>query len=83
MTKGTLTNETTISQKQMLLNHLQNIGPIDPMTALQEYGIYRLGARIGDLRAAGHHIETHTATAKDRRTGRIKQFALYELKDES
>lgn len=44
-------------QTVMVLDHLRT-GPITPRQALDLYGIFRLGARIYDLRQAGHHIIT-------------------------
>jgi DNA-binding IclR family transcriptional regulator len=41
-----------------LLKHLQSHGTITPMEAWSELGIYRLGARVFDLRKAGHNVET-------------------------
>ena len=46
------------SQCEKVIRHLQLFGSIDPVQALQEYGILRLAARINDLRVE-HEIETH------------------------
>lgn len=67
------------SQKTMVLDHLRRFGSIEPLTALREYGIYRLGARIADLRADGHAITTGTVTSVSRITGRPVRFAKYIL----
>ncbi len=61
------------NQTQRILTHLQRIGPITPLEALQNYGCFRLGARIWDLKQAGHNIRTNTI-----KQGR-KHFACYEL----
>lgn len=45
------------SQKYEVLNHLQNVGPIDTWTAITEYHITRLPARISDLEKLGFEIE--------------------------
>ena len=45
----------TDSQCARLLARLER-GPINPMQAWDELGIYRLGARVFDLRSAGHAI---------------------------
>ena len=42
----------------MVLEHLMRFGSIEPLTALREYGCYRLGAIISLLRADGHDITT-------------------------
>lgn len=67
------------SQKQFILKHLQRFGFIEPLTALREYGCYRLGARIADLRADGYDITTERVKAKSKITGRSVQFAKYIL----
>ena len=46
------------SQNRKLLNHLKEHRFIQPMTALRHLGIYRLAARIKDLRDHGHEIIT-------------------------
>lgn len=40
--------------------------PIDPMTAWVELGIYRLGARVYDLKASGYDIKKRTKTVQNR-----------------
>jgi len=45
-------------QVDMILNHLETIGPITQLDALQQYGCGRLGARIWDLKHAGYPIKT-------------------------
>ena len=67
------------SQKHFILKHLQRFGFIEPLTALREYGCYRLGARIADLRADGYDITTERVKAKSKITGRSVQFAKYIL----
>lgn len=67
------------TQKQMIYDHLREYGSIEPLTALREYGVYRLGAIIFNLRREGCDI---TATRMDRRsriTGRPVCFAKYTL----
>ena len=42
--------ERTESHKRQILEYLRLHGSITPMDALREFGCYRLGARIYDLR---------------------------------
>jgi hypothetical protein len=65
----------TISHTKLILAHLENEGPITPLEALQEYGCFRLGARIWDLRQAGHRIVRDWVTIRDGE----KRFARYRL----
>ena len=50
-----------ITKKDKVLAHLMNGKSITPMEALTEYGSFRLGAIIFDLRAEGHKIDTEIA----------------------
>ena len=61
-----------MSQETQILNHLKK-GPITPMQAMKLYNIYRLAARISDLRYKGHKIRTQTM----HRNG--KHYARYWL----
>lgn len=71
--------EENKSQKAMILSHLKRFGSIEPLTALREYGIYRLGARVANLRSEGYHITTETKASVSRITGRPVHFANYKL----
>ena len=73
------TNKAT--QKDFVLLHLKRFGSIEPLTALREYGCYRLGAVIFQLRHEGYNIITEKVSAKSRITGRPVQFAKYILRD--
>lgn len=63
-----------MTQEEDVLNYIQKNGSIDPAQAFYELGVYRLGARIFDLRAKGHmiHTETHTKNGK--------KWAVYSMK---
>ena len=63
----------TDTQNARILSHLKKGRPIDGMTALRLYGSWRLGARIWELKRAGHRIEKTMV-----RSGR-KCWARYEL----
>lgn len=67
------------TQKQFILQHLQQYGSIEPLTALREYGCYRLGAVIFNLRAENYNIVTERIEAKSKITGRPVRFAKYIL----
>jgi hypothetical protein len=56
-----------------VLKHLRNHGSITQREAAQQYGIYRLAARIYDLRREGHDIEK-----KMEKSGNA-QYARYYL----
>jgi hypothetical protein len=64
---------TQKTQAQTILWHLQELGRITPLEALNLYGCFRLAPRIHELRAQGHDIRT---TMVDRDG---KSFAEYTL----
>ena len=47
-----------MSQYTDILSHMKRYGSIDPMTALSQYGCYRLAARIKEMRDRGNEIIT-------------------------
>jgi hypothetical protein len=57
---------------------LQDYGSITQAEAVTEYGCYRLGARIWDLKAQGVPIKSETVTGKNR-YGERTCFARYSL----
>ena len=63
-----------MSQEKQILGYLQSQGSITAIEALQEFGCFRLAARIADLRAKKHNIETHVGKENG------KKFAIYRLK---
>lgn len=63
-----------MTQAQQILSYMEHTGSIDPAEAFYELGVYRLGARIFDLRAEGYDIETEIR----RKEG--KRWAVYRLK---
>ena len=65
------------SQCDRILAHLR-IATITPLEALKYAGCLRLGARIYDLRDAGHRIDTEMVTVTNNR-GERKRVARYKL----
>ena len=72
--------DSRLTQKRLILEHLQRYGSIEPMTALREYGCYRLSGRISELRAEGVDIRTEYITQRSKVTGFFVKFAKYVLK---
>ena len=68
---------TINSQKKKILRHLETFGSIDPVQALQEYGVFRLAARIEELRQE-HNIETHLVKTINR-FGEEVRYGRYVL----
>ena len=62
-----------MSQEKQILGYLQSRGSITAIEALQEFGCFRLAARINDLRAKKHNIETYVGKENG------KRFTIYRL----
>lgn len=65
----------TESQRAKILAHLQKGYSVTPISALEKFQCFRLGARIWDLKDKGHQIETDMVD--DKKTG--KRYASYRL----
>ena len=70
--------EGNMTQKQMILAHMKETGSITPGTALEEYGCFRLAARIADLKDDGVEIRTEIEKRKNR-YGKTVRYARYRL----
>ena len=64
---------TPATQNAAILAYLRTNGSIDPMTALHMMGVYRLAARIFDLRRAGHDIEKRQTRNPNRTTYHLRR----------
>ena len=71
-----------MTQCERILRHMQDYGSITQAEAITEYGIYRLGARIWDLKAQGVPIRSETVTGKNR-YGEHTSFSRYSIMEES
>lgn len=67
-----------MTQCEKLKLWLEEKGEIDPMTALTKLDIYRLAARINELRRRGMDIVTIPKEYVNAR-GQKKRYALYRL----
>lgn len=66
---------SSMSQKDMILEHMMSGRPITPLEALNLYGSLRLGARIADIRKEGYIVYREMVT--DSKTG--KRYAQYYM----
>jgi len=69
------------NQKRLILEHLKRFNPdtgrrhtLTPLEALGMFGIFRLAARVKELREDGYQIATHLKT-----DAMGKRYAKYEL----
>jgi lipase chaperone LimK len=61
-----------VTQNEIVKIHLEAGYPIDPITAQRKYGIFRLAARVNDLRARGMNIKTELVFAGESRYARYR-----------
>ena len=69
------------TQKERVLQYMQDFGSVNPLQAMKDLGVMRLAARISDLKEEGHKITRKTVTAKNR-YGNSVSFAEYSLMEE-
>lgn len=72
--EGGFKMKTNTSQNDRILKHLKRGKTISPLEAMGVFGVYRLAARIFELRQDGHEI---VKTIKDDGQGRT--YAEYSL----
>jgi hypothetical protein len=68
-----------MTQTDAILAHLEH-KPITPLEALNEYGCFRLGARIYDLKRQGHNISREMIEV-GREGKRVAQYRLEGARD--
>ena len=68
------------TQCERVLKYMRDFGSIDPKQAIADLGVYRLGARVYDLKKRGHKIRRRMVTAKNR-YGEPVRFAEYILEE--
>lgn len=73
-------DQSSSPQCKRLLEWLQTGSKIDPLTAWSRFGIYRLSARIFDLREAGYNIRSTRRTVRNK-YGEDISIAEYRLEE--
>ena len=68
-----------LTQRDIILWHLQNEGTLTRAQAMSEYGIVELPARIVELKRLGHKITSTKGTSKNR-FGTV-HFNIYKLEE--
>ena len=71
--------KTKITQRDIILWHLQNVGTLTRAQAMSEYGIVELPARIVELKRLGYHITSEKGTSHNR-FGTVR-FNIYKLEE--
>lgn len=70
-----------MTQCEKVLQYMKERGSITSWDAVYNLGIFRLSARISDLKADGYRIKSETVKKKDGR-GEWKHYASYSLDEE-
>lgn len=70
-----------MTQCEKILRHLQDVGSISPLDAIEQYGIMRLAARISNLRDKGYPIKSKMATGVNRYKEKV-HYKIYYLEKE-
>lgn len=68
-----------MNQTDAIYDYMKQHGSIEPLQALRDLGVYRLAARIKNLRDKGYDIKTKTVISKSKITGRKIKFARYSI----
>lgn len=73
-----MAEEARPSQCELVLRYMRDFGAITPVDAIREFSCLRLGARIWDLKHAGHKITSELVSSKNV-YGQPVHYARYSL----
>ena len=71
---------TKLSQKDKVLRHLKEIGPITALDAFNDYAIMRLTSRICELKDEGYDIKSELISSRNRFNEKVS-FSKYTLNE--
>lgn len=69
-----------MTQCERVLDYMQRFGSITAAEAVMDLGVYRLSARISDLKDEGYKIKSVRESGKNR-LGETTNYARYSLED--
>ena len=69
-----------LSQKEKVLRHLKEVGPITPLDALIDYAIMRLTSRICELKDEGYDIKSELVSSRNKFNEKVS-FSKYTLNE--
>jgi len=81
--KTHINDTSSNAQRARLLEHMKAHGSVNTFQAIRLLNILRPGARISELRASGHAIQTHLGTLEDDQGRQHPKVATYYLKANS
>lgn len=68
-----------MTQVERILRHIAENGSITAAEAMSEYGIYRLAARMADIKRLGYDVGRETVTGKNRFEEPVR-FTRYSIR---
>lgn len=71
-----------MTQCERVLRHMREYGSITAAEAMSEYGIFRLAARVSDLKKSGHTIKTKIVTGRNRYDEKTA-YAEYSIEEDA
>ena len=70
-----------VTQRQLILNYIEDFGSITPMEAFGDLGVTKLATRISEMRRDGMQFQIDTVKRKNR-YGKTVWFAKYSFPKE-
>lgn len=70
------------TQREKILQYIEENGSITPLDALREFGCMRLASRVSELKRDGYPISVKMETSKNR-NGEPVRYARYTLRGAS
>jgi len=70
-----------MTQVEAVYSYMKQHGSIEPLQALRDLGVFRLAARISDLRRRGVVIKDEWVYQRSKVTGKNLRFKQYRLAD--
>ena len=67
-----------MTQREQILNYINEFGSITPMEAFSDLGITKLATRISEMRRDGMEFKIETVKRKNR-YGKLVHYARYSL----
>lgn len=70
-----------MTQKELVLQYIEDFGSITPMEAFSDLGITKLATRISEMKKDGMQFKIETVKSKNR-YGKATHYARYSFPDE-
>lgn len=68
-----------MNQTDAIYSYMKKYGSIEPIQALRDLGVFRLAARINDLRRKGVRVKDEWIETTSRVTGQPVRFKKYKV----